>query len=199
MLNIFSISSMTNQLCLLLDMLENSARETSSGRIYQLKLLQNLWSHVRELEHKKILELITHPSVVLFDAIKSGNVEVVKWLLYMNRELLTIRDPKNGRNLLYFAVLYRQHSIFKYILKMGTVNLILRAVDKDNRNNVLHFAAQQPKETPSSLRPHILMQKQLMWFMVNFLTLIYSSLNCIFGLLIIAIVQFWSSISNWAN
>ncbi|XP_027329359.1 ankyrin repeat-containing protein ITN1-like [Abrus precatorius] len=139
----------------------NDNKEASSGT--GLELLKKLWSHVRQLEYKKILELITQPSALLFDAVKSGNVEAVKWLLYMNRELLTIKDPSNGRNLLHFTVLYRQSSIFFFILKMTTVNLVLRAVDND-RNNILHLAAHQQDEASSSLRPNIQMQRELVWF-----------------------------------
>ncbi|KAJ1432097.1 Ankyrin repeat-containing domain [Sesbania bispinosa] len=148
-------------------MQENNASSSRGGHD-QLELLKKLWSQVRQLEYKKILELITEPSVVLFDALKSGNVDAVKWLLYVNRELLTIKDPKSGQSLLHFAVLHRQHTIFKHILKMRTVNLIVRAVDND-RNNVLHFAAQQPEEALLSLklRPNIQMQRELVWFKVN--------------------------------
>ncbi|TKY57105.1 Ankyrin repeat-containing protein [Spatholobus suberectus] len=160
-LNIFvSILHMTNQLCLLLDMKEDNNKEAASG--VGLQLLKKLWSQVRQLEYKKILELITQPSAVLFDAVKSGNVEAVKWLLYMNRELLTIKN-NNGRNLLHYTVLYRQSSIFFFILKMGAANLILRAVDND-RNNVLHLAAHLQDEASSSLRPNIQMQRELVWF-----------------------------------
>ncbi|CAL0307482.1 unnamed protein product [Lupinus luteus] len=125
-------------------------------------LLQKLWSHIRQLEHEKTLDLISNPSAVLFDAVKYGNVNVVKWLLYMNRELLMQKESNEGRNILHFVILYRQSSIFKLILKMQTVNLIIRAVDKEH-NNVLHYAAHLP-ETSSSLRSNIQMQRELVWF-----------------------------------
>lgn len=165
------VFSMNNKfLYLLLDMLENSTGETSSaGWDHQFEFLQKLWSHVRQLKYEEMVELITHPSVVLFDAVNSGNVKLVNWLLYMNRELLTIKDPENGWNTLHFAVLYRQHDIFNFILKMATVNATIRAMDND-RNNVLHIAAHQSEEISTSLRPNIEMQKDLEWFKVVFYT-----------------------------
>ncbi|XP_020206147.1 ankyrin repeat-containing protein ITN1 isoform X2 [Cajanus cajan] len=128
-----------------------------------MQLLEMIWNQVRQLKHKKILELITRPSIVLFDAVESGNVEVVKWLLYMNRELLTIKNI-DGRNVLHFAVLCRQRSIFSYILKMGTVKLILQAPDNTG-NNILHLAA-HPRQNEASLdfRANIQMRRELAWF-----------------------------------
>ncbi|XP_020206149.1 ankyrin repeat-containing protein ITN1 isoform X3 [Cajanus cajan] len=38
-----------------------------------MQLLEMIWNQVRQLKHKKILELITRPSIVLFDAVESGN------------------------------------------------------------------------------------------------------------------------------
>nr|KYP35631.1 Ankyrin repeat-containing protein At3g12360 family [Cajanus cajan] len=106
-----------------------------------MQLLEMIWNQVRQLKHKKILELITRPSIVLFDAVESGNVEVVKWLLYMNRELLTIKNI-DGRNVLHFAVLCRQRS-----------------------NNILHLAA-HPRQNEASLdfRANIQMRRELAWF-----------------------------------
>ncbi|XP_057425929.1 uncharacterized protein LOC130719324 [Lotus japonicus] len=128
------------------------------------KLLKIIWAQVRELEYKKRLKLITEPSIVLFDAVKSTNVEVVKWLLYMNRELLTIKDPKSGQNLLHWVVSHGQRDLLCFILKMRTVKLILRAVDND-RNNVLHFAACQLSEASSSLRTRSKLRGDWRWLM----------------------------------
>ncbi|TKY57104.1 Ankyrin repeat-containing protein [Spatholobus suberectus] len=128
-----------------------------------LQLLKNLWSHVRKLENH-FLHLITHPSVVIFDAVKSGNNGAVKYILYTNRQLLTIKDVR-GQNVLHYAVLYRNRNIFYFILLMETRNLVLLAVDND-RNNVLHLAAHRncQHEELSSLRPTTQMKRQLEWF-----------------------------------
>ena len=112
-----------------------------------------MWSHVTQLECNKILELISEPSPLLFDAIKSRNVSAVKWLLYMNPKLLSQKDS-NGRNLLQFVALHRRQRIFDLILHTRSANLMIRAVDND-RNNVLHIAAHISKEESSSIKPHI--------------------------------------------
>ncbi|KAG4953106.1 hypothetical protein JHK87_038700 [Glycine soja] len=110
------------------------------------------------------MDLITRPSPVLFDAIKSGNVEAVKMLIDKNREFVTIKDPQNGRNLLHLVVLFRQGPIFVRIPETLKENLV-RAVDNEG-NNILHLAAHLPVELQelSSLRASIQMQRELDWF-----------------------------------
>ena len=113
------------------------------------------------------MDLITRPSPVLFDAIKSGNVEAVEILIDKNREFVRIKDPQNGRNLLHLVVLFRQESIFESIPNTLKENLG-RAADNEG-NNILHLAAHLPvdfKES-SSLRASIQMQRDLEWFKVN--------------------------------
>ncbi|KAG4962055.1 hypothetical protein JHK86_038923 [Glycine max] len=142
-----------------LDMEDN--KESKAGPLFR-----KLWTKVNQLEHNRIMDLITHPSPVLFDAIKSGNVEAVKMLIDKNRELVTIKDPQNGRNLLHLVVLFRQKRIFISML-WGLEEHIVRAVEVDNEgNNILHLAAHLPVEFEelSSLRASIQMQRELEWF-----------------------------------
>ena len=133
------------------------------------QLLNKLCTQVKQLEHNTIMDLITRPSPVLFDAIKSGNVEAVEILIDKNREFVRIKDPQNGRNLLHLVVLFRQKRIFISML-WGLEEHIVRAVEVDNEgNNILHLAAHLPvdfKES-SSLRASIQMQRELEWFKVN--------------------------------
>jgi len=131
------------------------------------QLLNKLCTQVKQLEHNTIMDLITRPSPVLFDAIKSGNVEAVEILIDKNREFVRIKDPQNGRNLLHLVVLFRQESIFESIPNTLKENLG-RAADNEG-NNILHLAAHLPvdfKES-SSLRASIQMQRDLEWFKVN--------------------------------
>ncbi|KAG5120806.1 hypothetical protein JHK84_039146 [Glycine max] len=123
----------------------------------------------RNEEHLTALHMLARKppeSLVLFDAIKSGNVEAVKMLIDKNRELVTIKDPQNGRNLLHLVVLFRQKRIFISML-WGLEEHIVRAVEVDNEgNNILHLAAHLPVEFEelSSLRASIQMQRELEWF-----------------------------------
>ena len=70
---------------------------------------------------------------------------------------------------------------------MGTINLIIQAVDNDG-NNILHLAAHMSKEKSSSLNPYIRLSRELRWFKVNMFlflfnyfttSLIYISLSCV--------------------
>ncbi|RZB67330.1 uncharacterized protein LOC114383609 isoform X1 [Glycine soja] len=128
------------------------------------ELLQKLWTQVNQLPREWIMNLITHPWSVQFEAVKSGNVEALMILIDKNRELLTIKDPENGRNLLHLVVLFRQERMFRRIF--GYEDRII-AVEVDNQgNNILHFAAHLPVEFQelSSLRASIQMQRELEWF-----------------------------------
>ena len=138
-----------------------------------LQLLRDIWSHVRNLESERLLKLITEPSPVVLDAVKSGNVNAVKWFLYMNRELLAQQDI-DGRNLLHFAVLYQQESIIDFILKMGSPNIPIWAVDNDG-NNILHLAAAcKSKKASLSLIPSTQLENELWWLEVNIFCYSYS-------------------------
>jgi len=133
-----------------------------------LKLLRELWHNVMELESKRLVPLITKPSITLFDSIESGNVEVTKWLFCHSRFLvMTIREPKNGRNLLHLLILHRDFDSFTHYLDFGRVPL-LEAVDNEG-NNVLHMVARLPRqfEALSGLRANMHMQRELEWFKVN--------------------------------
>ncbi|XP_057419045.1 uncharacterized protein LOC130713263 [Lotus japonicus] len=134
----------------------------SEDELTQLILFSTLLTQSEDLQFNFFWELITKPSVVLFDAVKSGNFLIVKTLLFTYPELLAVKDPKNEQNILHIAVLFRQNSIFDFILKANP-KLLIRAVDED-RNNILHLAACQQKEASLSLRPDIRMRRELAWF-----------------------------------
>ncbi|XP_057434430.1 uncharacterized protein LOC130727341 [Lotus japonicus] len=126
-------------------------------------------------EYKEKLKLRTEPSVVVFDAIKSGNIHFLEVFLSMcghpdynsETKLWELKDPYNGQNILHIAVWYRQKSIMNFILdsweSKHTKHIVIQGVDKDS-NNVLHFAARPPRETSASLRPDIQMKRELEWF-----------------------------------
>ncbi|XP_022637367.1 uncharacterized protein LOC111241776 isoform X1 [Vigna radiata var. radiata] len=121
-----------------------------------------IWTQISTLPKEEILELITQPSVVLFDAIKSGHDLAVKLLLSLNPRLF-IKDPKNGQNLVHLLVQYRHFDYFRFIdFKREET---IRAVDIEG-NSVLHMAAHLPLQFQvlSGLRASIQMQKELAWF-----------------------------------
>ncbi|KAK7300282.1 hypothetical protein RJT34_11124 [Clitoria ternatea] len=124
-----------------------------------LLLLTKIWYLLRNLKSEQFLDLIKAPSIVLFDAIKSGNVEAVDCLLQKNQELLTIIKDTEERNALHFAALHRQKKMLRLMLKMRTVKLIIREVDIYG-NNVLHIVASSQAQAPSQTQASFPDQKQ---------------------------------------
>jgi len=102
-------------------------------------LLKRIWAEVQKLKMEEIIELITRPSVALFDAIKSeSDDQVIDTFLEYITLLTTVKDPQ-GRNLLHLLCLHRRREFFDtrvYNLK----EKLARAVDNEG-NNVLHLAA----------------------------------------------------------
>ena len=150
---------MTNRLYLLLDI---RGRRPAGDK---LQLFKEIWSQIEQLECSTIRQLISEPRLMLFDALKSDNVNVVLWLLEMSPELLAQKDS-NGRNLFHVAALYRRKRIFKFLTTMGATNLIIQEVDNNN-NNVLHLAAHILMEESSNLKPDIRLSRGHKWFKVN--------------------------------
>ncbi|XP_047169552.1 ankyrin repeat-containing protein NPR4-like [Vigna umbellata] len=127
-----------------------------------LRLFTMIWLEVTTLPKEQILDLITQPSSVLFDAIKSGHDSAVKLLLSQNFQIF-IKDPNNGQNLGHLLVQYRHFDYFRFIdFKRKQ---IIGAVDIEG-NTLLHMAAHLPLQFQalSGLRASIQMQKELAWF-----------------------------------
>ena len=147
MVTIFCQTHMTNRLYSSLDI--RGWRPVAD----KLQLIKEIWSQIEQLECSTISQLISEPRPMLFDTLKSDNVNVVLCLLEMSLELLAQKDS-NGRNVFHVAALYQRKRIFKFLTTMGATNLIIREVDNDN-NNVLHLAAHIQKEESSNLKPDI--------------------------------------------
>ncbi|XP_028199113.1 uncharacterized protein LOC114383609 isoform X3 [Glycine soja] len=113
------------------------------------ELLQKLWTQVNQLPREWIMNLITHPWSVQFEAVKSGNVEALMILIDKNRELLTIKDPENGRNLLHLVVLFRQERMFRRIF--GYEDRII-AVEVDNQGDQLMYFMKNTRSYPKKLK-----------------------------------------------
>ncbi|XP_047169477.1 uncharacterized protein LOC124838016 [Vigna umbellata] len=146
----------------ILHMKSEEVDENGKGVSADLGLFLMIWVEIRTLPKEEILELITQPSAVLFDAIKSGHDVVVKLLLSLNPGLF-IKDSNNGQNLGHLIVQYRHFDYFRFIdFKRKQ---IIGAVDSEG-NNVLHMAAHLPLQFQalSGLRASIQMQKELAWF-----------------------------------
>jgi len=141
--------------------------ETRRSTVTGMDLLRRIWTEVRKLKIKEILDLTTKPSAVLFDAIESGNHDIVIEYFMESVAILTNIKDSNGRNLVHLLFLYRRLEVFHPLVNDKKQHL-LRAVDNEG-NNVLHLAALLPLEFKSfsGLSAKIQMQRELGWFEVS--------------------------------
>jgi len=102
------------------------------------ELLESLWKQVLERPNAEILKLITEPSVVLFDAAKSGNDEFLAVLLRKYPDLLWDVDD-NGRSVFHVAVVHQQEHIFNLIYNIGTMKDYIVGNDDMDGNNMLQL------------------------------------------------------------
>ena len=107
-------------------------------------------------------------SKAMFDAAKSGNVMILKFLLKCNPNLL-MKVNSNGQSLLHIAILYRQVSIYRLILSKGAYkNVIMPLVDHGG-NNVLHMAGKlAAEERFGAPICEVLICSEELWFKVPY-------------------------------
>ncbi|XP_062162811.1 uncharacterized protein LOC133869751 [Alnus glutinosa] len=138
-------------------------RQASMPRVPH-ELLESLWKQVLERPNAEILKLIMEPSVVLFDAAKSGNDEFLAVLLRKYPDLLWEVDD-NGRSVFHVAVVHRQEHIFNLIYNIGTMKDYIVGNDDKDGNNMLHLAGMLPHvERLGAPRANLQMQRELLWF-----------------------------------
>ncbi|XP_059438994.1 uncharacterized protein LOC132171636 [Corylus avellana] len=135
-----------------------------------LQLLPKMWSQVKQMNGDYV-------NGVILQAIKGGNFEFIDQILEVDHHLLYTTDTM-GRNILFYAVLYRQAKIFRHILqkisKLDAKNSIMNARDKSS-NTILHMAAMLESSTKSDrLKGKVLKIKcEFEWFKVISLDLIF--------------------------
>ncbi|XP_062095017.1 ankyrin repeat-containing protein NPR4-like isoform X2 [Humulus lupulus] len=130
-----------------------------------LELVKCLWGHALDDGDDKVMDLISYPSELLFDATKCGNFEFLAALISSYPDLLWEVDKEN-RSIIHIAVLYRHANIYNLIHEIGSIKDLLATYDDDQNNNLLHLAARLPP--PERLNtvsgPALQMQKELLWF-----------------------------------
>ncbi|XP_027932358.1 uncharacterized protein LOC114188058 isoform X2 [Vigna unguiculata] len=104
-------------------------------------------------------------SKAMFDAAKSGNIDILELLLEYHPDLLFEVNSRN-QSILHIAILHRQKSVYKLILSKRTAkNILIKLVDSED-NTVLHLAGKmgQPQTKPGFSANHVLMSKEEKWF-----------------------------------
>ncbi|KAL9321080.1 hypothetical protein ACSQ67_012919 [Phaseolus vulgaris] len=105
-------------------------------------------------------------SNAMFAAAKSGNITILKFLFKHYPYLLFEVDSVEQRNLLHIAILYRQETVYKLILKQGdSKNVMIQLIDFEG-NNVLHLAGKmaQPEERFGLSTKYVFMREEEIWF-----------------------------------
>ena len=127
---------------------------------------RDILSSLFKLMEEEEIPSSTRTSKAMFDAAKSGNVMILKFLLKCNPNLL-LKVNSNGQSLLHIAILYRQVSIYKLILSKGAYkNAIMGLVDHEG-NNVLHMAGKLAAEGRFGSPVHqVLVCSEELWFKV---------------------------------
>ncbi|GKV34300.1 hypothetical protein SLEP1_g42678 [Rubroshorea leprosula] len=102
-----------------------------------------------------------------FKAIKLGYLDFVKQITEANPDIVCSHDPEHSRDMLMYAVAYRQEEIAEFLYGLNVWRNMTEFTTDNDQNNMLHLAAKIP---PSS--PHIhhftdpvrQMQSEAGWF-----------------------------------
>ncbi|KAI9126941.1 hypothetical protein K1719_002537 [Acacia pycnantha] len=107
----------------------------------QLQLVKSLWSILLTRRDSVIMDTISVPSQVTFNAVEIGNFEFLAELISTYPDLIWEVDQKN-RSLIHVAVLRRYADIFNLIHDIGPIkDVIVTFVDAEHDDNLLHMAA----------------------------------------------------------
>ncbi|KAM6551545.1 hypothetical protein CsatB_001353 [Cannabis sativa] len=130
-----------------------------------LELVNCLWNYVLDLGEESAMQLIKHPSQLLFDATKLGNFEFLAALLNSYPELINETDDQN-RTMIHYAVMYRHANIYNLVGEFGSIKTLFSTFIDKQGNNVLHLAAKlPPPERLNTVSGAALqMQQELLWF-----------------------------------
>lgn len=138
-----------------------------------LTLVEDLWRNVIKLTvttspaFKKIL---TSPTPLLFDAVKSGNSGFVALLLRSYPSLIWERDGENEMTIIHAAISLRHVGIFRLIHEIGMIKDVIVTLKDKNKNTMLHLAAQAAPESELNklFGASFQMQRELLWFKVPY-------------------------------
>ncbi|KAL5782484.1 hypothetical protein ACOSP7_007513 [Xanthoceras sorbifolium] len=141
------------------------ARKPNSMTTQALELVLCLWEKIKPRPDEEVIELITHPTQLLFDAAKLGNSDFIAVLVGSYPDLIHQLD-ENKLSIFHIAILHRHANIFKLIYEMGFDKELLATYVDDEDNNMLHLAAKYPEPPPASIVPGaaLEMQRELLMF-----------------------------------
>ncbi|KAK2449181.1 ankyrin repeat-containing protein ITN1 [Trifolium repens] len=131
-----------------------------------LQLVGCLWNillnHGCTETHRTI---INQPSKVTFDATEIGNFHFVAELLRSEPDLIKEVDDKK-RSIFHIAVQHCHSSIFSLIHELGSFKDSIVALEDDEKNNILHYAAKLAPHCQLNLISGAALQMthEILWF-----------------------------------
>ncbi|KAK1583132.1 hypothetical protein Q3G72_021238 [Acer saccharum] len=134
--------------------------------------LMLLLSQVTSQQNVDFKELIRHPSNLLFDAARMGNLLLLSVIIRFYPDMVFELD-ENKRTIFHIAILHRQSSIFKLLHELGYVRELIATYVDAQKNTLLHMAAKHPDQSLASTAA-LKIQQELQLFKVK---LSHSSLS----------------------
>lgn len=133
-----------------------------------LALVEALWDYV--VRSSTFTDILTSPTHVLFDAVKSGNSEFVALLFRSYPALIWERDGENQMTIIHAAISLRHVGIFRLIHEIGMIKDVIVTIKDKNKNTMLHLAAQAAPESELNnlFGACFQMQRELLWFKVTY-------------------------------
>ncbi|KAG6418319.1 hypothetical protein SASPL_120522 [Salvia splendens] len=131
-------------------------------------LSQKLWTNIQVLGRDGVLQLMKSPPLILHEAAKVGNLDLIEMITTDYPDLLAHTDDKHGYSIFHIIVIHRKENILQLLEKASFVkdfNAVLQ--DKDG-NNLLHSAAKSTSERLKGLEVvgehDVHMQSAIAWF-----------------------------------
>ena len=135
-----------------------------------LQLVKFLWKTIlrRSKSKANIINIISQPSQVLFDAAEVGNFGFLSELISAYPNLIWEVDSRN-RSIIHIAVLHRHASIYNLIHEIGPQkDIVVTYEDNIDKNTLLHLAAKlaPPNQLELVSGAAFQMCLELLWFEV---------------------------------
>ncbi|CAL9004127.1 unnamed protein product [Prunus brigantina] len=129
-------------------------------------LVKVLWHEVAKQGRERLVEVLTSPSHLLFDAMEVGNCKFVAQLIYEFPGLVWEKNSR-GWTIIHAAVWHRHETIFSLIYELGMAKDVIPTFkDTVDGNTLLHLAARLPPPTQLNrlAGAGFQMQRELLWF-----------------------------------
>ncbi|KAK1570418.1 hypothetical protein Q3G72_001652 [Acer saccharum] len=127
-----------------------------------LMFAKYLWQVVTNKRNVDIKELIRHPSNLLFDATRMGNLPLLGLFIRLYPDMVFELD-ENKRTIFHIAILHRHSSIFNLIHELGYVRELIATYVDAEKNTLLHMVAKHPNQSLASTTA-LEMQQELLLF-----------------------------------